>query len=210
MTIRRLAATLSLAFALTLGLFTGARADDGPNIATLNTLFSQPHLDPHLFTPNFLAKIPVSDVEAFIGSYVVRLGAPTAIAPQGYEYLVTSPKGSVKVDIAFDDQHRISSLLFHDELSAANLAALQKVLGGDDLSPDWFEPSYLKDVPTEKLTSLLADMHKAMGKLVRVDTQNSTYVAIFENGATHAQVSADIDGRIDYLAFSKPQTSVKP
>jgi hypothetical protein len=77
-------------------------------------------------------------------------------------------------------------------------------LAADSISPDWFEPSYLHDVPTQKLTSLLADMHKALGKFVQVDIRNATYLAVFERGVSHAQISVDSDGRINYLAFSRP------
>jgi hypothetical protein len=201
--IRRLLIRCSLALGILAGAPTFANADT-PAQATLQALFTQATLDPALFAPAFVSKVPLSDVQAFVGSYVVRLGAPTSIAPSGLGYLVTSPKGSIKVDIAFDEKGHISNLLFHDELSATNLAALQKVLAAGTLSSDWFEPSYVRDVPTQKLSSVLADMHAALGKFVRVDTLNAAYVAVFDQGETHAQISADIDGKIDYLAFSKP------
>jgi hypothetical protein len=201
--IRRFLGSCTFAIALLLGATTSAPADT-PAIPTLHTLFTQPKLDPALFTSNFVAKIPVTDVQAFVGSYVARLGAPTSIDKSGFEYQIVSPKGSIKVNIAFDQANHISSLLFHDELSAVNGAALQKVLAARTLSADWFEPSYLRDVPTQKLSSVLADMHAALGTFVRVDTRNSTYVAVFDHGESHAQISADIDGKINYLAFSKP------
>jgi hypothetical protein len=201
--IRRCLALLSLAAGLWLGAGSSARAEPS-GVETLHKIFTQSSIDPALFAPNFLAKIPVSDVGAFVASYVVRVGAPTAIDKNGFEYLITSPRGSIKVNIAYDEQGRISSLLFHDELSADNLSALQRVLSADTVSPDWFQPSYVKDVPTEKLISLLDDMHAKLGKFVRVDTRNSAYIAIFDHGESHAQISADIDGRIDYLAFAKP------
>ena len=195
--------TLLLAFTVALGCTAGAQAGAAGEQLALQKLFAQPALTDSMFAPNFLAKIPVSDVQAYVDSYKQRLGAPTAVVKDGFEWALVSPKGSIKVTIAFDQQGRISSLLFHDELSADNLAALERLLAADSISPDWFEASYLEAVPAPKVERLLADMHGKLGAFVRVDTQAGKYIAIFERGRTHAQISADSERKIDYLAFSK-------
>lgn len=180
-----------------------AAGAEAPEVTALQRLFAATPLSASLFTPAFLDKVPVSDVQSYVDSYKARLGAPTAIARDGVDWALTSPNGSIKVKFALDARGRISSLLFHDELSGDNQAALQRVLAATTISPEWFEPSYLDDVPTAKVESLLADLHAKLGAFVRVETRAGRYFAIFEKGETHAQISADPDGKIDYLAFSK-------
>jgi hypothetical protein len=202
--VRRLPFVVSaLTAAVAPALGTGARAADSPEQIALQKLFAKGPIDPALFAPNFLSKIPVSDVQSFVDSYTERLGAPTAIVKDGFEWSLASPKGTIKVNIAFDAQGRISSLLFHDELSPDDLAALQHVLGADKLDPLWFEASFLSDAPLEKLQSVLTGMHGALGAFLRVDTRSGKYIAVFEKGESHAQISTDPDGKINYLAFSK-------
>ena len=198
---RRLFSAFALAATLGFGGAPAAGATAPQPSDALVKLFAQSSVDPSLFAGTF--PIPVTDVDAFVKSYVARIGAPTTVAPDGAGYDLTSPRGSIKADIKLDQQGKISSLLFHDELSQDNYAALLRVLSADTVVPDWFEPSYLHDVPTHKLVSLLADMHAKLGKLVRIETRDRKYVAVFEHGESHAQISADIDDRIDYLAFSK-------
>jgi hypothetical protein len=181
----------------------GSAAANAPEVAALHRLFAPAPLSSSLFAPRFLEKLPVSDVQSYVDSYKERLGAPTEIVKNGIDWDVTSPNGSIKVKIGFDSHGRIANLLFHDELSADNLAALQRVLAAATISPDWFEPSYLDDVPTSKVESLLTDLHAKLGAFIRIETRGGKYFAIFEKGETHAQISADPDGKIDYLAFSK-------
>ena len=201
---RRLPFLLSaLTAAVAPALGTGARAADAPEQVALQKLFAKGPIDPALFGPNFVSKIPVSDVQSFVDSYTERLGAPSAIVKDGFEWSLVSPKGTIKVNIAFDAQGRISSLLFHDELSPDDLAALQHVLSADKLDPQWFEASFLGVAPLDKLQSVLAGMHGALGAFLRVDTRNGKYVAVFEKGESHAQISTDPDGKINYLAFSR-------
>jgi hypothetical protein len=197
---RRLFSVFALTLTLCFGSGAAGAAGTVPSDALVK-LFAQSSVDASLFAGSF--PIPISDVDTFVKSYVARIGAPTTVAADGASYDLTSPKGSIKADIALDPQGKISSLLFHDELSQDNYAALLRVLSADTIVPDWFEPSYLHDVPTQKLVSLLADMHAKLGKLVRIETRKGKYFAVFEHGESHAQISADIDDRIDYLAFSK-------
>jgi hypothetical protein len=197
--LRPIAVCLLVAFAC----LAADAAADAPEVTALQRLFGTAPLTASLFTPEFLDKVPVSDVQSYIASYKERLGVPTAIARDGTDWALASPNGSIKVKLALDSRGRIASLLFHDELSGDNQAALQRVLAATTISPDWFEPSYLDDVPTAKLESLLADLHARLGAFVRVETRAGRYFAIFEKGETHAQISADPDGKIDYLAFSK-------
>ena len=178
-------------------------AATAPEVTALQRLFAAAPLSASLFAPGFLATVPVSDVQSYVDSYKERLGAPTAIARDGAGWALTSPNGSIEVKLGLDTRGRISSLLFHDELSGDNRAALQRVLAATTISADWFEPSYLDDVPTAKLEGLLADLHAKLGAFVRIETRAGKYFAIFEKGETHAQISADPDGKIDYLAFSK-------
>jgi len=180
-----------------------AAAANAPERIALERLFARATPDSASFAPSFLAKVSISDIASFVDSYKSRLGAPASIDKDGGEWKLRSAQGSIKVDIACDARGRISSLLFHDELSADNLAALQRVLAAGTIAPEWFEPSYLNDIPTTKLESLLADMHAALGPFVRVETRGGAYFAIFEKGESHAQISAGPDGRIDYLAFSR-------
>jgi hypothetical protein len=194
-----------LAAALTVASFGTASAQSTAEHerSTLQTIFAAPALDASLFAANFTSKIPVADVQQFVDSYKSRLGAPTAIERDGYEYAIVSPKGSIRANVAFAQDGKISSLLFHDELSPDNRIALERLLAAQTIQDDWFVPSFTSEVPTAKTQALLADMHAKLGRFVRVDTRKGAYVAVFERGESHAQISADAAGKIDYLAFSK-------
>ncbi len=179
-----------------------AGADEAATTAALKALFTSPKVDPAAFTAAFVQQVPMDGVQSFIDSYKHRLGDPTAYALDGTQYRITSAKGSIGCNIALDQSGKISSLLFHDEMSPPDLTALQKVLVAPQADSSMFEAGFAADVPLKRVNDIITDLRTKYGGFERVDARKRGYYAIFERGEKHAQISVTDDGKIDYLAFT--------
>jgi hypothetical protein len=185
-------------------------ADPAAETAAVQTLFASSKIDPSLFTAAFVAKIPMDGVQQFIDSYKERLGAPKSFDRDGSQLRIVSPHGSIGCDIALDEQGKISNLLFHDEMSLADLDALQKVMSAPNADASLFEESFKTDVPMTKVDDVIGGLRSKFGPFVRIEARKRGYFVVFAHGEAHAQISVNAQDKIDYLAFTESPPGPSP
>jgi hypothetical protein len=185
---------------------------EDPAVADLRALFAAPTTSTALFSPAFARSVPPETIGRYVEFYERAIGAPISIERDAtgahdpdaaVEYVITAPRGSLRAAIAVDSLGTIASLRFHDEISPANADALKRVLSAHVLAPDWFADSPTRTKALARTQKIVDDLHAALGAYVRLETRDASYVAIFERGETHAQISADNSGRIVYLSFQR-------
>ncbi len=176
-------------------------------MAAVQTIFKADKLDPATFTTSFAQAVGIDSVQAFIDSFKARLGVPTAYERVGYQYKITTAKGSIGCSIAVDQDGKINNLLFHDEMSAIDLATLQKIMIAPKVDPSWFQEDFAKDVPSTHIDDVLAGIHKSLGDFVRIEARPRGYFTVFTHGEAHAQISVTADGKVSYLAFTEAPKS---
>lgn len=91
----------------------------------LERLFTSSQLESQWFAPNFLAKVPLSQVEQVLTS-LRELGTFESVQKSGTDYLVVFQKGSVPTQIVLDANGRISGLLFQNP--RANISDLNQAV----------------------------------------------------------------------------------
>ncbi len=180
-----------------------AMADPVAETAAVKALFASDKIDPAAFTPAFVSKVPVDGIQGFIDSYKERLGTPLRFDRDDTQLRIVSKGGSIGCDVALDQQGKISDLLFHDEMSAADLAALQSVMVAPKADAAAFEKSFAADVPMTRIDDVIGGLRTKFGAFVRIEARKRGYFVIFEKGLAHAQISVTADGKIDYLAFTE-------
>jgi beta-lactamase class A len=175
----------------------------------LQTLFSEKTIDASLFATAFTDRVPLSTVQTLVDGYRQRLGELKSVAKDTPDYQLTFASGSLRATIALDAAGKIATLILHDEVSATNAAALEKVLRAEKVSSDWFAPSFLAQVPAAALDAGLGQMRTQWGGFVRIELRNGAYYSVFEKGESHTQISLDSDGKITllYLAPFTVRTS---
>ena len=198
----RLRPILMLLCGLLLANALPAVADPAAETAAVKGLFSSPKIDPSTFTTRFVSKVPIDGIQGFVDSYKGRLGNPIRFDRDGTQLRIVSKGGSIGCDVALDQEGKISDLLFHDEMSAADLAALQSVMAAPKADPALFEKSFAADVPMTRVDDVIDGYRTKFGAFVRIEARKRGYYVVFEKGEAHAQISVTADGKIDYLAFT--------
>jgi beta-lactamase class A len=195
---------------LILGLFVALLVLAAPAIAAtpeqtaLESMFHAKAVDPSLFAETFTAQVPVSTVQGLIDGYRRRFGELRSVAKDGSDYQLTFPKGSLRATINLDSNGKIAGLLFHDEVSDADRAALERVLKADHVSPEWFADSFLAQVPVVQLDAGLAQIRAQEGKFAKVEVRNGSYYSVFEKGENKTQIALDSAGKITTLFLGPP------
>jgi hypothetical protein len=193
----------AVAFALAGALLAPASADVATETAAVKSLFESAKIDPAAFTSTFVQAEPLDIVQGFINSYKQRLGTPTAYDFDGFQFRIKSPKGSIGCSIALDQAGKISNLLFHDELSASNLAALQRLLSAPKADPAWFDAAPGQVAKTDKVDEVTGNLRSKFGNFVRIETRKKGYYVVYDHGEAHAQISTTADGKIYHLEFAE-------
>jgi hypothetical protein len=191
------------AFALALVPARPAFAAADPGADALRALFASPTNAAGLFSAEFANRIPPATIGRYVLFYEASIGIPTAIGRDGDDYELTAPRGSLRATIELDAEGKIATLRFHDEISLGNADALKRILESKALLTDWFAPTPSRDVAVGRTQKIVDGLHAALGAYERTDVRHGTYVAVFERGETHAQISADRSGRIVYLSFER-------
>jgi hypothetical protein len=167
----------------------------------LTAFFGNGPVDGSVFAPSFLAQAPIAKVKAAIEDYKARLGGLSTVAKAGAgtDYLMTFQRGTLLATMQLNWGGKISGLLFHDEVSPANSAALQRFFSANSASPDWFAPSFLAKVPMTRITAVMTQVTSEEGAFKRIDTREGSYFAVFEKSQNHVNVSTDATGRFTAL-----------
>jgi hypothetical protein len=171
--------------------------------SVLKAIFTAKTVDPQLFAASFTAQVPVSSVQSIVETFKAQLGELSSIEAAGSDEELVS-KGSLLATVALDAQGKITGLLLHDEVDAANQAALERVLRADRVSADWFAPSFLAHVPAAQVDDVLAQIRLELGAFRRVTVRNGSYYSVFEKGESRTNVMIDTTGKINALLFRPP------
>ncbi len=204
-------------FAVALSLGTSALAQTAPRSRppadpardkpVLQAMFDKPKLDAARFSSTFTDAVPLENVQTAIDTYRGSLGALQSIAPVGPDELLTFARGTLRASTAYDASGKITGLLFHDEISAANRAALERLLRATKADPAWFSAQFIAHVGADQLGGLIDRLHATAGTFQRVDIRDGSYVSVFSKGAYPTNVSTDAAGKIDNLAFRAPDNA---
>jgi hypothetical protein len=200
---RLLAATQSTLAAVVLiaGALPAAGAQPSPEQTVLRAIFTEKAVDPSLFAASFTAQVPVATVQSTVDTLKTQLGGLSSIKKAGSDQELLFAKGSLLASIVLDSQGKITSLLLHDEIDAANQAALERVLRADHVSTDWFAPSFLAQVAAAKIDEILAQMRSQEGAFQRVEVRDGSYYSVFEKDESRTTISLDAAGKIQALLF---------
>lgn len=195
--------------ALCLILFLGAAATAGAQsvdrgAAMLQTLFSSKSVDESVFDATFAAAVPAAALQAIVDDFRARLGALTSVAKNGSDYALTFSKGTLLATIAFDSSGKVSGLLFHDETSATDRAALQRFFSEKPAKAEWFAPSFLEAVPLAQIQTVLDQIAAQEGSFERLELRGGAYYAVFEKAENHVLVVTDANGKFTMLRLLPP------
>lgn len=182
-------------------------ADPARDRPVLQAMFDQPRLDPARFSSGFTDAVPLANVQAAIDTYRASLGALQSIVPAGPDELLTFARGTLRASTAYDGSGKLTGLLFHDEISAANRTALERLLRASKGDPAWFSAQFISHVGADQIAGLLDRLHATAGTFERVEIRNGGYVSVFSKGAYPTIVSTDASGKIDNLAFRAPDNA---
>jgi beta-lactamase class A len=97
------------------------------NEAAIERLFTAKKVLPEWFTSNFLAQIPISQIEQIISSIKTELGTYQKVEAKESEYLITFSKGKVSSKIGLDSDGKIGYLVF---VPAATNISLEDAISG--------------------------------------------------------------------------------
>lgn len=183
-----------------------ARAQVTPEQGAIQRMFQAKTLDASLFADTFTAQLPVATLQSIVDAFRRQLGDLSSVVKSGDGYELTFPKGSLRAKIALDSSGKVTGLLFSDEVSDANRAALERVLRADHPSPEWFADSFLGHVPATQLDATLAQIRGQEGKFVRVETRDGSYYSVFEKAENQTQIMLDAAGKITTLFLGPPTT----
>jgi hypothetical protein len=189
------------AVVLIAGALPGAGAQPSPEQTVLRAIFTKKAVDPSLFAASFTAQVPVATVQSTVDTLKTQLGGLSSIKKAGSDQELLFANGSLLASIVLDSQGKITGLLLHDEIDAANQAALERVLRADHVSADWFAPSFLAQVPAAKIDEILAQMRSQEGAFQRVEVRDGSYYSVFEKDESRTTISLDAAGKIQALLF---------
>jgi beta-lactamase class A len=93
-------------------------------VAALERFFTTPAASADWFTPDFIAAIPLAQIDKIINQLKQELGTFESIRPEGDEFILQFSRGSVPTLIELTDTGKIQGLLFKPPIpKVANLAA---------------------------------------------------------------------------------------
>ncbi len=195
----------SLTVVVTIGVLgSPAFAQSTPADLVRGLLAQTPTTVPANFADAFLAQLPYSQVRAIAKDYVARFGDVTNVVPSGADQLVTFAKGSVLVNVHVDAANKIDGILFHDEMSPADEAALRAFFASQKIDTSAFAPSFLSLVPAAQLETGLTQLSAAVGAFVRLEARPTGYVGVYEKGELPVHISLDTNGKIALLKIDPP------
>ncbi len=178
-------------------------AQPSPEQKVLQNMFEAKAVDPAILSPA-AAALPVPVLQAIIDGFRAQLGSIQSVTSSGSAYALTFANGTLRASIGLDGQGKIASLVFSDETSQANTAALKRALTAVHVSADWFAPSFLAQLSATQIDASLAQVVAQEGKFVKVDLKDGRYYAVYEKATNPAEVILDAQGRISTLQLGAP------
>jgi beta-lactamase class A len=90
------------------------------------------------------------------------------------------------------------------ETSLTPQAALERLLSSDHVDASWFAQSFLDQVSTTQLDSIMGQLKAELGAFQSVKPEGMKYRVIFARGDDMASIALDASGRITGLFFEPP------
>jgi hypothetical protein len=173
-----------------------------PGVTLLERMFHETAIDPGMFATSFTESVPVKQVQGYVDDVRNRLGSLTSAKKDADEYQLAFAKGSLRATLILDSSGKVIGLRFHDEVSDADRAALERVLRADHVSSDWFTAAFMDEVSTATLDGILAKFRADEGAFTRVDVRGGAFYSVFAKGASRTQITTDANGKIVTLFFA--------
>jgi beta-lactamase class A len=80
-------------------------------LQVLERLFQTPNISADWFTPEFLAAVPIAQIQQIVNQFKQDLGDFASAVPDGSDYLLNFSRGSVPTKIVLNDKGKIAGLL---------------------------------------------------------------------------------------------------
>jgi len=176
-------------------------------IALLREILSGSPVDGSIFADSFTAQVPATKVRSIVEDYRARLGDVATIGPAGAgtDYLITFAHGTLLATMQLNWNGKISGLLFHDEVSEGDRAALERFFSASAPRSEWFAPSFLTQVPMTQILATTSQIVAQEGPYKRLVTRDGVYYAVFEKFQNHVSAQTDAQGRFVALLLRAPE-----
>lgn len=206
---KRLTFLLSLCLLLLLTAF----AQPTTPATALERFFTADEVQADWFADNFLAQVPLAQIEELRQQIAAQLGAFQGIEGEESPFTVIFAQGNVRAEIVLDDAGKIVGLRLTPAQSATEpsatdaditpQAALERLFTGDTIEEAWFNDAFLAQVSPAQIEAVLAQLTGAVGAFQQVEGEASPFIVRFVNGQTTAEITLDSAGRIAGL-FLQP------
>ncbi len=174
-------------------------------VGLLTGLFgTTPTTMPSAFSDATLKAAPYSTIRSVTNGYSARFGPLQSVVPAGADYRLSFDRGTVLATIAVDAGGKITGLLFHDEESAPDTAALNAYLTKTRIDPAIVATEARSPSTIAMLQGARDSLTSAGGSFVKLDARPTGYVAVFDRIESHVNVMTDANGLITYIVFSPP------
>jgi hypothetical protein len=100
-------------------LLPAAGAD--PGIAVLERLFRAPQVEAAWFTPAFIEKVPIEQVNALLGNIKQEMGAFKSVDGSGHSFIVHLAHGDLSARLVLTDDGKIAGLLLRPAATQGSL-----------------------------------------------------------------------------------------
>jgi hypothetical protein len=176
----------------------------------VDTMLRTGHADAAWFSPNFLAQIPVTQVDALIANMTKALGAYQSLEYAPDKFVAHFAKGTADVVVHLDANDKIDGLIFRPASTPATIQLAQSridtMLRTGHADAAWFSPNFLAQIPVSQVDALIANMTKTFGAYQSLEYTPEKFIAHFAKGTVDVVIHLDFNEKIDYLVFRPPST----
>lgn len=83
--------------------------------------------------------------------------------------------------------------------------AIERLFTTSPLQPDWFAPSFLRQIPLPQLKRIIENIEETLGAYQVVQASGENYQVVFEEGSVPTRIVLNANGQITSLLFSPPE-----
>ncbi len=174
--------------------------------AALERFFTEGEVQAEWFMEDFLAQVPLAQIEELRGQVTEQLGAFQGIEGDESPFTVIFAEGNATAEIALDEGGQITGFRISPAESApapspadpdlTPQAALERLFTSGTIEQGWFSDAFLAGVPLTQIEALLAQVKQAGGALQQVAGASNSFTLRFAAAQTTAQITLDNAGRI--------------
>ncbi|MEZ4864938.1 MAG: CIA30 family protein [Caldilineaceae bacterium] len=182
--------------------------------SALERFFTSDQLQADWFTDDFLAQVPLPQIEDLRQQISEQLGAFQHIEGTASPFTVIFAQGRATAAITLDASGKIAGLRITQPQPATTTnppaptitpkAALERLFTSATLESDWFSNAFLAQVSPTQIETILAQWTKQFGDFVQVAGANSPFTVRLAHATISAEIALDSEGRIAGLFFHPP------